>query len=356
MSELLAFAEDLLFDNELGRLVMALLAFLLVFTLLPLAKSYCYRLLQTSRYETAQLLLRLVAGTHRAFIWVLAAYVATRFLQLPARAESVCRIVMLITIWLQVGLWANALLEHLLTRESRRRGSDPVFASSITVLRFVAVALIWLLAALLALDNLGVDITTLIAGLGIGGVAIALAVQTVLKDLLGSLSIALDKPFVVGDTIIIDKMCGTVESIGLKTTRLRSTDGDEISVANADILKSRIRNFGHMEERQGVLNIHIAYGTSKEQLLRVNEIVTAAIREHADIRFERCHLKQIAPHALTFEAVFFSLSGQAGVMYAALQEINLAVITALQRERIALAYPTQRLLASSLNGLLPKAR
>ena len=346
MNELLAFVKDLLFENELGRSVLGLLAFLLIFTVLPLAKRYCHSGLRRSSFETAQLLLRVVASTHRAFIWVLAAYVGTCFLELPPRIETASHIVILITTWVQVGVWAHAVLEHLLAREQRRRPNDPVFTSSVPIIRFVAIAVIWMLALLLALDNLGVNITTLITGLGIGGVAIALSVQTVLKDLLGSLSIALDKPFGVGDTIIIDKLCGTVERIGLKTTRLRSNEGDEVIVANADILKSRIRNFGDMDERRAVLNLHIAYGTSRAQLLRVNEIVAAAIHEQPDTRFDRCHVQQIAPHAVTFEAVFFSLSAQSNALNRALQAVNLAIVTALQRERIAMAYPTQRVFAS----------
>jgi small-conductance mechanosensitive channel len=346
MRELLAFVKDLLFENELGRSVLALIAFLLVFTVLPLVKRYCQRALQRSSFETVQLLLQIVASTHRAFIWVLAAYLGARFLELPPRVESVSRIVILLASWLQVGVWAHAVLEHVLAREQRRRPNDAVFTSSIPIIRFVAIAIIWMLAMLLALDNLGVNITTLIAGLGIGGVAIALAVQTVLKDLLGSLSIALDKPFVVGDTIIIDKLCGTVERIGLKTTRLRSNEGDEVVIANADILKSRIRNFGDMDERQAVLSLHIAYGTSRAQLLRVNEIVAAAIHAQPETRFDRCHLKQIAPHAVTFEAVFFSLSAQSNALNRALQAVNLAIVIALQRERIGMAFPTQRVFAS----------
>ena len=345
MSELAGFIQDLLFDNEWGRWVMALTTFLAVFTALPLAKGRSQRLLQQSRYETVQLVSRLVASIHRAFTWIMAAYLGSQFLELAPRIETIARIVALITLWMQVGIWAQTVLEHLLVREQRRRAMDPVFNSSVTIIRFVAMGILWALAALLLLDNLGVDITTLIAGLGIGGIAIALAAQTLLKDLLGSLSIALDKPFVIGDSIIIDKLGGTVESIGLKTTRLRGTDGDEIVISNADILKSRIRNFGHMHERQAVLTLRIAYGTRNAQLLRVNEIIISAIRAQPDVRFERCHLKQIAPDALTFEAVFFSLNPQSDVLQKALQHINLAVLTALHRERIALAYPTMRLLA-----------
>jgi small-conductance mechanosensitive channel len=352
MRDLLGFMQDLLFENVLGRWVLALAAFLLAFTMLPIAKRYCQRSLQRSNFETAQLLLCVVASTHRWFIWIFAVWLGLRFLELPARAASLGGGAMLIATWVQIAGWAHAVLEYVLARERRRRPSDTVFTSSLPMVRFVATGLIWMLAVLLALDNLGVDITTLVAGLGIGGVAIALAVQTVLKDLLGSLSIALDKPFVVGDTIIIDKLCGTVERIGLKTTRLRSNEGDEVAIANADILKSRIRNFGDMDERQAVLNIHIAYGTPRAQLLRVNEIVIAAIQAQPETRFERCHLKQIAPHAVTFEAVFFSLSAQSNALHKALQEVNLAIVTELQRERIGMAYPTQRVFAS----LNPEAR
>lgn len=343
---MLGFIQDLLFENVLGRWVLALTAFLFAFTLLPIAKRYCQRGLQRSNFQTAQLLLCVLGSTHRWFIWIFAVWLGARFIDLPPRTESFSRVAMLIATWVQIAGWAHALLEYVLARERQRRLNDPVFTSSLPMVRFVATGLIWMLAVLLALDNLGVDITTLIAGLGIGGVAIALAVQTVLKDLLGSLSIALDKPFVVGDTIIIDKLCGTVERIGLKTTRLRSNDGDEVAIANADILKSRIRNFGDMDERQAVLNIHVAYGTPRAQLLRVNEIVIGAIRAQPETRFERCHLKQIAPHAVTFEAVFFSLSAKSNALHKALQDVNLAILAELQREGIGMAYPTQRVFAA----------
>jgi small-conductance mechanosensitive channel len=342
----MGFIQDLLFENELGRWVVALTAFLSVFTVLPLVKRFCQQALQGSRFATAQLLLCVVAGTQRLFIWTCAVYLGTRFVELPRRIETLSGILMLIVTWLQIAGWAHALSEQVLVREQRRRPSDAVFASSLPMLRFVATVLIWMLAVLLALDNLGVNITALLAGLGIGGVALALAVQTVLKDLLGSLSIALDKPFIVGDAVIIDKLGGTVERIGLKTTRLRSNEGDEVAIANAEILKSRIRNFGDMDERQAVLTLHIAHGTRRAQLLRVNEIVAAAIRAQPETRFERCHLKQITPHALTFEAVFCSLSAQSNALHDTLQAVNFAIITGLRHERIAMAYPIQCVYAS----------
>src|SRR3984957_2847632 len=134
------------------------------------------------------------------------------------------------------------------------RGADRVFAGSLDIISFVARILIWSLLILVALDNLGVNITALLAGLGVGGVAVALALQNVLGDLFASLSIALDKPFVVGDRLMVDAFAGVVEHIGIKTTRLRSDSGEQIILSNADILKSRVRNYGRMAEQRILTN------------------------------------------------------------------------------------------------------
>ena len=154
-------------------------------------------------------------------------------------------------IWLQVGLWATTALRFFLERRQQRAGlNDAAAASTVNVLMFVGQILIWAVFVLLALDNLGVNITALVAGLGVGGIAIALAVQTILGDVFGSLSIAFDKPFVVGDMLRIDDIEGTVEHIGIKSTRLRSITGEQVILANADVLKARVRNLGRMPERR----------------------------------------------------------------------------------------------------------
>ena len=160
-----------------------------------------------------------------------------------------------------MGLWAARALKFYLQIKELERGPDRGFAGSLDIINFVAQMLIWSLLCLVALENLGVNITALLAGLGVGGVAVALALQNVLGDLFASLSIALDKPFVVGDRLVIDAFAGVVERIGIKTTRMRSDAGEQIILSNADILKSRVRNFGRAPEQRALATIRVPYGT-----------------------------------------------------------------------------------------------
>src|SRR5271170_3581061 len=160
---------------------------------------------------------------------------------------------------------------------------------------------VWSLLTLVALDNLGVNITALLAGLGVGGVAVALALQNVLGDLFASLSIALDKPFVIGDNLTIDTFIGKVEHIGIKTTRLRSEGGEQIILSNADILKSRVRNFGRLSEQRILATIRLGFDTPSDKLQALPALLEKIVREHSQARFERCHLKTLGESAFQFE-------------------------------------------------------
>ena len=165
----------------------------------------------------------------------------------------------------------------------------------------------------LALANLNVEIGPLLAGLGIGGIAVALAVQTVLGDLLASLSIALDKPFAVGDALQIDTFNGTVENIGVKSTRLRSLSGEQIVMSNADILRSRVRNFGRMRERRVVMALNVSYDTPPDTLRAIPIAVREVVAAQPNTRFDRCHFMTYAESALQFELVFVVTSADYGV-------------------------------------------
>jgi len=328
--------------NTVADWSLALLAFLITFTVLPLLKSYLERLakrpLQMREFGAVQLLLRLIPRTSKLFMWVVAVNVAERFLDFPTRVESALHVLILVGIWFQVGLWAMTVIEFLLERQQGRRGgADSAFISSLGIINFVARAMIWSLVILLALDNLGVNITALVAGLGIGGVAIALAVQTMLGDLLASLSITLDKPFSVGDSLSIDTLSGTVEQIGIRSTRLRSVDGEQIILSNADILKSRVRNYGRMRERRGVIALAIHHSTPVEQLRKVQGIVEQAIRAQRSARFERVIFKEISLTAFHFEATYFVADGNYNTLVAAQQDVYFRVLEALAAEGIHLA-------------------
>jgi small-conductance mechanosensitive channel len=233
-----------------------------------------------------------IGATKTWLLIFLAVQFAVRPLALSSRVDAWLTSLAIGAALIQVGFWASAWLQVLLRSwQERRWGDDP--EASMT-LRFVSWAIsvaVWALIAMLVLENLGVDISALVAGLGIGGIAVALAVQSILGDLLASLSILLDKPFVIGDYLSVDDLGGTVESIGLNSTRLTSLTGEQLVFSNKDLLQSRIRNFGRMEERRVLFRIGVVYGTPPEVVQKIPGMLRSAIESHELTRFERSHFK-----------------------------------------------------------------
>jgi small-conductance mechanosensitive channel len=197
---------------------------------------------------------------------------------------------------------------------------------------------------LLGLENLGINITALLAGLGVGGVAVALALQNVLGDLFASLSIALDKPFVIGDSLMIDSFIGKVEHIGIKTTRLRSESGEQIILSNADILKSRVRNFGRLPQQRILATIRLGFDTPTDTLKALPQLLENVVREHPQARFERCHLKTLGESAFQFELSYFVQQPATNPMLDLQQAVNFRIIDELRRLQVEFAYPAQLVL------------
>ena len=305
--------ELMFLGNTLGDWLVALGIFLVTLALLPLAARFVgaqRRRLSAGFPAHAPVALdlaaALVARTSRAFLWGAALWLASRDLTFPPRVERWLTVALVLLFWMQLALWAMSAVRFAIDRRRQRSsGPDTLLKSSMAVILFAAGIVIWGVAALLALDNLGVEIKPLLAGLGIGGIALALAVQTVLADLLASMSIALDKPFGIGDALTVDDCQGTVEHIGVKSTRLRSISGEQIIIANADLLKSRMRNFGRMLERRALLQLDLHYETPVAALAAVPRVVREIIEATPDVRFERCHLLRTTEQALQFEAVYF---------------------------------------------------
>jgi small-conductance mechanosensitive channel len=206
---------------------------------------------------------------------------------------------------------------------------------------------------MLVLENLGVDISALVAGLGIGGIAVALAVQSILGDLLASLSILLDKPFVIGDYLSVDDLGGTVESIGLNSTRLTSLTGEQLVFSNKDLLQSRIRNFGRMEERRVLFRIGVVYGTPPEVVEKIPGMLRSAIESHELTRFERSHFKEFGDSALIFETVYFMTVPDYGTYMDVQQAVNLDMLRRFAAQGIEFAYPTQHLYLETVGTLYP---
>ena len=353
MEHLLATLEHVVLGNSLRAWGLAALAFAFTFVVVPTVRGLAARRQRVRAAEYTRLgkplpagmdfVARLVAGTSRIFLLTLALWFATRILVLPPRLDHAFTFVIVVTFWLQMAMWGVQAARFSLDRQLRRgRPDDAARAGSFEVLLFIARIAIFSFALLLALDNLGVQIKPLLAGLGIGGIAIALAVQTVLGDLFASLSIALDKPFEVGDALTIDDVNGTVERIGIKSTRLRGLGGEQIIISNADLLKSRVRNFKRMRERRYAFNIGVTCETPRARLAEIPAIVGAIVRAQPKTRFDRCHLLRFGDWSLNFEAVYFVTEPDYLVFANAQQAINLALLEEFARRGIGLAYPTQR--------------
>ena len=302
------------------------------------------------RYASAQhrlpirLLSYLVGNTKQFLFFAIALYAAQESVSLPPRIAHILSNAVLILILLQVGLWAGRAVRFYLESKQLERGADQLFSGSLDIINFVARMLIWSLLILVALDNLGVNITALLAGLGVGGVAVALALQNVLGDLFASLSIALDKPFVVGDGLVIDTFNGKVEHIGIKSTRLRSDSGEQIVLSNADILKSRVRNFGRAQEQRVLASLRVAYATPSEALRRIPKLLEGLVHEQANLRFERCHFKTIGETALHFELSYFVQQPAVNSLMDLQQAVNFRIVEEFRHLGVEFDYPTQRVL------------
>jgi len=284
-----------------------------------------------------------VAQTAGWFLFLVALYIGTRVLA-PARWTDMMPRVATIGLVVQLGLWATAALAQFMTlRRARQLAADPGTVAAMDLVGFVLRLTVWAAVLLVLLDNLGVNITALVAGLGVGGIAVALAAQNVLGDLFSSLSIVFDKPFVVGDFIVVGELMGSVEHVGLKTTRVRSLSGEQVVFSNSDLLSSRIRNYGRMFERRIVGSIGITYQTPADKLRRIPTIIREIVERQAKVRFDRAHLHSFGDSALKFEFVYYVLTSDYNYHMDVQQSINLALFEQLGAEGVEFAYPTQTL-------------
>ena len=334
--------------NTLQTWMIAVLVSATALVALWLAKRLIGRFLavvsERTKSETESLASKILARTGFWFLLAVSLYLGLSLVDLPERAAGIVSKVMVVLVFLQVGLWGNVIVTHLVARNIKARlGEDDVGVATVYAVGFMARLILWAVVFLLILENLGVNITTLVAGLGIGGIAVALAVQNILGDLFGSLSILLDKPFVIGDFIIVDNYMGTVEHIGLKSTRIRSLSGEQLIFSNSDLLKSRIRNYKRMYERRVVFSLGVTYETPYEKLERIPVLIREVIEAQPGVRFDRAHFNEYGPFSLNFEVVYYVLNPDYDTYMDIQQAINLAIFRRFKEEEIDFAYPTQTL-------------
>ncbi|MCY3624897.1 MAG: mechanosensitive ion channel family protein [Candidatus Dadabacteria bacterium] len=291
----------------------------------------------------------LLGKTSIVLIIIFSVYVATFFLDLTQQVREFRKSVVIICLLLQIGLWGGGFIDYYVAKKLSKIGSGS--GASITHIRslgFFAKSVLWIILVILTIDNLGFDPTTIIAGLGVGGIAVALALQNVLGDLIASLSIIFDKPFEVGDFIVVDDIRGDVEHIGLKTTRLRSLSGEQLVLSNNDLLQSRIKNYKRMDSRRINFSLGVIYETSYDNVERIPGLIKDIIESEEKARFVRAHFSSYGDFSLNYDIVYFVLSPLFDDYMDIQQRINLKIFKKFSDEGIEFAYPTRKIFLDSV--------
>lgn len=287
------------------------------------------------------------------FYILVALYIAVVRLSLAVVFNKAMRVVFLLAVLYELNGAMRKLLRYGIKKAIRKRTSKQDYASEeefqaevdshesmIQLVANLSSVGLWAMGLILVLSNLGVNVTSLVAGLGIGGIAIALALQNILSDLFSSISIMVDKPFKVGDFIIIGSDMGTVEKIGVKTTRIRTLQGQELTVANKELTSTRINNYGRMEKRRVLFELGVIYETPAAKLKKIPEIIKSVVTSVKKTEFDRAHFKAYGDFSLNFESVYYVLSADYAEYMDIQQTINLKIFEAFKKEGIEFAYPT----------------
>lgn len=275
---------------------------------------------------------------------LVAIWVGTLFVTLPPVWAGRVATLVAVAILVQLAIWASGVVTWALQRyRERQLEEDPGVATAVGAVGFLARLAIWSLFVLTALGSMGVEIGPLIAGLGIGGIAVALAIQNILGDLFASLSIVFDRPFVIGDFLIVGEEMGTVEHVGLKTTRLRSLSGEQLIFANSDLINSRVRNYKRMQERRIAFHFGVQYDTGYDKLREIPHLVKSIVEGVENTRFDRAHFHRFGDSSLDFEVVYYVLVPDYAAYMDAQEAVNLELYRVFEERGIEFAFPTRTL-------------
>ena len=334
-----------LLGNEPLRLAAAALAWVVAGVALSAVRRLGLRRVEawTQRTTTRldDVLVAVLRSVRPGFLWLLAGWFATRLLTLDPAFDGALRTAAILVVLLQIGVAANVGLQSLGTYYRDREEVDGGRRTTVAAFTFLGRLVLYVVVVLLILENLGVDITALLAGIGIGAVAIGLALQNILGDLFASLSILFDKPFEIGDFVVVDDLSGTIENVGLRTTRVRALSGEQLVFANNDLLQSRIRNYKRMRERRAVVALGVTYDTPSERLRELPDVIRTIIEAQDGVRFDRAHFKAFGASSLDFEVVYWVLEPDYETYMNVNQAIHLELFDAFAARGVEFAFPTR---------------
>lgn len=341
------FWEIIFLENTLQSWLIALLVFVLTTIGLYIIKRIILRRVavfaKRTKTDIDNYVTDVLSQTKTLFLLIIALFIATLVLVLPNNARELIRTVVIIVFLIQTAFWGSKAITDTVNRKMKEQmEEDAEDASTVDTLGLVARIILWAVISLLILDNIpGIQVNSLVASLGIGGIAIAIAAQNILGDLFASLSILLDKPFIIGDSIVVDEFSGTIEHIGLKSTHIRSTSGEQLVFSNSDLLNSRIRNYKRMERRRVVSTIGVTYQTPYEKISSIPKMLQEIISAYKNVTFDRAHFKEYGDFSLNFEYVYHMETANYKIFMDTQQSINLDIYKRFEAKGIDFAYPTQ---------------
>jgi small-conductance mechanosensitive channel len=358
MQKLLALFRGIDAGNWLIALVVAVVSFIAIHGAVALFRRHLGKLSEDGRADrpVAELLKATLARTSNIAVIVTSLLIGLTVLDLAPPWDERLRHLWFIALGAQLALYLDRAVSVGAKRYFHRHagGADSPATVANTLVFWAIKTILWVMFALAMLSNLGINVSTFIASLGIGGIAIALAAQNILGDLFASLSIAVDKPFEVGDAISVAGFSGTVEHVGLKTTRVRADSGEQIVIANAELLKNTVRNFKRMSTRRVQFSLMADPATPAALARKVPDVLRRIIERQPDVRFDRVHLKKVAQDALEFELVFFVLDASYGKFMDTQQAILLEAMEAFDELGVANSVPSQRLVLERRAGAVEK--
>lgn len=337
--------DTVVFRNSLSAWIVAISVSIAISLILQVIKAiFSHRLQKLAKSTDTKfddVLSIILSKTRYYFLLLIGFYFGIKLLTLTPKADLYSYRLFIILFSLQIIAWGNALTEFFLYHRREDVSDSVITTTTFGVIGFVAKLVLWSIVLLIMLSNLGVNITAVITGLGVGGIAIALATQKILGDIFSSFIIVFDKPFEVGDFIVINEFRGIVERIGLKTTRLRSITGEEIIIPNSNMIDSRIQNFKRMEERRVQFTIGVEYSTKKEHLEAIPNEVKQIIESIDRTRFEYCVFRNLGEFSLSFEVAYFVLEREFQTFTEIHNQVNLKLIDRFRTFGIRFAFPTQ---------------
>jgi small-conductance mechanosensitive channel len=334
-----------LLDNDLTRWLGATVS--IISSWLAITFGAALIRAQSAKRATGHGLWTLISGmlerTHQLLPLGLSLLLLVQWLAMSEALEGVLEGTAAVALGAQAGLYLGGALNFFLARQAAMRAEQREVLTSFAVLKVIGHVMIWLVVIIVVLANLGVNVTGLVASLGVGGIAVALAAQKILGDVFASISIVLDRPFEVGDFIAVGDFMGTVERIGMKTTRVRGLGGEQQVFANADLLESRIRNFQRLSERRVVFTIGLCFGSPVEKLRQVPDLAKRAVEAQQQVRFDRAHLARFSESSIDFEIVYYVLQSDFNAYMDVQQAIYFSLYESVHALGLDFAFPTRTL-------------